>query len=120
MSNKNFYTEKIAPWTTENTMWFRTSVKTGDNKRKFWELKAISASLHANSKTTVLQKSLCPLEKKKKHTKSQTQKTQTYPMSIVNSEQIWGSPLKLQMSDHSLPAWRAIPLNRKEALTRKC
>lgn len=66
MSHKNFYTEKIAQWTTENTMWFRTTVKIGDNKRKFWELKAFSASLCANSKTTVLQKSLCPLEKEKK------------------------------------------------------
>lgn len=104
MSNKNFFTEKIAQWTTENTMWLRTTEKTGDNKRSFESSRQflhlfVSVQIQLSSRrVSVL------LKRKKKQTKSQTQKTQTHALSIINPEQIWGFPPKLQMSAHSLLA----------------
>lgn len=50
------------------------------------------------------EESLFPSKEKTNQTKSQTQKTQTHPLSIINPEQIRGFPPKLQMSAHSLLA----------------
>lgn len=44
-------------------MWFRITEKTGNNKRKFWEVKAISAPL-CQFKNNSPPESVCPLEKK--------------------------------------------------------